>query len=208
MATRRPDASLSFFAMEPKPILSCPKTGSERCESRWPTPRSLYRRKSGVFKRIGTAVVLIGIAGGCAIGAPSTFTLNSASVDATYICPTGSADARYTLNGKIDVWNGTSGAVTIQSVAAVMTLSAIKGGWLERVGDKYEATAVTVSPMKVSAGSSASLKVAVPSACSNAKTASTSTGAGYGDYSVTFTVTTSSGTHTIQSQNRHRLIAT
>jgi hypothetical protein len=161
-----------------------------------------------VFRGIAAAVLLIGIASGCSIGAPSTFTLNSASVDATYICPTGAANARYNLNATIDVRNGTSGTVTIQSVAAVMTLAAIKGSWLERVGDKYEATGITVSPQTVGAGSSAALKVTIPSACTNAKTTSTSTGVSYGDYSVMFSVATSSGTHTIQSQNRHRLVAT
>jgi hypothetical protein len=161
-----------------------------------------------VFRWTAPSVVLLGFASGCAIGAPSTFTLNSASVDATYICPTGAANARYNLNATIDVRNGTAGTVTIQSVAAVMTLAAIKGSWLERVGDRYEATGVTVSPQTVGAGSSASLKVTVPSACTNAKTASNSADSSYGDYSVMFTVATSSGTQTIQSQNRHRLVAT
>ena len=190
-----------------KPFLALPKIGSERCESRWPTAGSLYRRMGEVFRGIAPALVLIGIVA-CSIGGPSTFTLNSASVDARFICPTGTADAPYNLNATIDVRNGTSSTVTIQSVAAVMTLAAIKGSWLERVGDKYEAAGVTVSPKTVGAGSSASLKVTVPSACSNGKTASTSTGASYGDYSVMFTVATSSGTHAIESQNRHRLVAT
>jgi hypothetical protein len=158
--------------------------------------------------KVGPILLIIGIAGGCSIGAPSTFTVNSASVDATYICPTGAANAPYNLNATIDVRNGTSGTVTIKSVAAVMTLAAVKGSWLERVGDKYEAAGVTVSPQTVGAGSSASLKVTVPSACTNAKTSSTSTGANYGDYSVMFTIATSTGTHTIKSQNRHRLVAT
>jgi hypothetical protein len=161
-----------------------------------------------VFRGVAPAVVLIGVTSGCSIGAPSTFTLNSASVDATYVCPTGAADARYDLNATIDVHNGTSSTVNIKSVAAVMTLAASKGSWLERVGDKYEATAVTVSPQAVGAGSSASLKVTVPSACTNGKTASNSGDVSYGDYAVMFTVATSSGTHAIQSQNRHRLVAT
>jgi hypothetical protein len=161
-----------------------------------------------VFRGLASAFVLMGIASGCAIGGPSTFTLNSASVDATYVCPTGAADARYNLHGTIDVRNGTSGTVTIKSVGAVMTLAAVKGGWLEHIGDKYEATGVTVTPQSVGAGSSASLKVTVPSACTNGKTASNSGDASYGDYAVMFTVTTSAGTHTIQSQNPHRLVAT
>jgi len=156
----------------------------------------------------GGLALVAGIVSACAIGAPSTFMLNSASVDATYVCPTGSADARYNLKATIDVHNGTSGTVTIKSVGAVMTLAAVKGGWLEHIGDQYDAAGVTVSPQSVGAGSSASLKVTVPSACTNGKTASSSGDASYGDYAVTFTVATSAGTHTIQSQNRHRLVAT
>ncbi|MHB8587311.1 MAG: hypothetical protein ACYDA0_00500 [Candidatus Dormibacteraceae bacterium] len=191
--------------MELKPVFASPKTGSERCESRWPTASSLYRRMGEVFREVAAVVALIGIASGCTIGAPSTFTLNSASVDATYTCPAGAANAPYNLNATIDVRNSTSGTVTIKSVAAVLTLVAVKGSWLERVGDKYEAAGVTVSPQTVGAGSSTSLKVTVPSACTNGKTPSA--GTNYGDYSVLFTIATTSGTHTIESQNRHRLVA-
>ena len=89
-----------------------------------------------------------------------------------------------------------------------MTLAAVKGGWLEHIGDQYDATGVTVTPLSVGSGGSASLKVTVPSACTNGKTASNSGAASYGDYAVLFTVVTSAGTHTILSQNRHRLVAT
>ena len=51
----------------------------------------------------------------------------------------------------------------------------------------------------------ASLIVSVPSTCTNGKVPNA--GASYGDYSVAFTVVTSSGTQTIQSQNRHRIVA-
>lgn len=91
------------------------------------------------------------------------------------------------------------------SVAVVLTLAAVKGGWLEHVGDKYDAGGVTVSPGAVGAGSSASLNVTIPSACTNGKVPSS--GASYGDYSVAFTVATSAGTHTIVSSNRHRITA-
>ena len=150
-------------------------------------------------------LLLIVILSSCAIGGPSTFTLNSASVDETYVCPTSASDLSYTIHATIDVSNGTSTNVTIRSVAVVMTLAAVKGGWLERVGEKYDATGVTVSPDTVGAGSSASLKVSIPSACTNGKVPSS--GSSYADYSVAFTVFTSSGTHTIVSQNRHRIVA-
>lgn len=141
----------------------------------------------------------------CAVGSPPTFTLNSASVDSAYTCPVGTANAPYSLQAKIDVRNDTSSSVTIKSVAAVLTLAAVKGGWLEHVGDKYDASGVTYSPDVVGAGSSASLKVTIPSACTNGKTPSA--GSSYGEYAVDLTVVTSSGTHTIASKNRHRIIA-
>jgi hypothetical protein len=84
-------------------------------------------------------------------------------------------------------------------------LAAVKGSWLERVGDTYEAGGVTFAPGTVGANSSASLKVVVPSACTNGK--SPTAGSSYGEYSVALTVATSSGTHTIESSNRHRIVA-
>jgi hypothetical protein len=95
--------------------------------------------------------------------------------------------------------------VTIKSVAASMTLAAFKGSWLERVGDKYEASGITFTPATVSAGSSNSLRVTIPSACTNGATPAT--GPNYGDYSVALVVTASSGTYTIQSKNHHRIVA-
>src|SRR5258708_25569046 len=125
-------------------------------------------------------VLLVGvISGAWSLGSPSTFSLKSASVDSSYTCPTGVDNAAYELHGTIDLRNGTSSRVTITSVAASMTLSAVKGGWLERVGDKYETSGGTVAPASVGARHSASLRGTIPSACTNgeAPTAGTS----YGD---------------------------
>jgi hypothetical protein len=91
-------------------------------------------------------------------------------------------------------------------VSAAMTLVAVKGTWLEKVGEKYQASDVGFSPQTVAAGSSASLKVILPSACTNGKAAVPD--ASYADYSIAFTVVTSAGTHTIVSKNKHRIIAT
>jgi hypothetical protein len=207
MATAPPGASLSFFAMRLKPLFGSSRTGSDRRESRCLMfVASLYRRK-GHFSRAARfgVVLLTGIAGSCATGSPSTVTLDSASVDSTYTCPAGAANAPYSLQATIEVRNGTSSSVTVKSVAAVMTLTAVKGSWLEHVGDKYDAGGVTYSPDAVGAGSSASLKVTIPSACTNGKTPSA--GSSYGEYSVDLTVATSSGTHAIASKNRHRIIA-
>jgi hypothetical protein len=149
--------------------------------------------------------LIIGIVTGCGFGAPSTFTLDSASVDQSYVCPTAANDLTYAIHAAIDARNGTSSTVQIRSVAAVMTLAAVKGGWLEHVGEKYAAGGVTFSPNNVGAGNTATLKVVIPSTCTNGKVPSS--GASYGDYSVTLTVATSSGTQTIVSQNRHRIVA-
>ena len=169
--------------------------------------RSLYRRMGEIAERAKMAPLLlvVGVAGGCSIGAPSTFTLNSASVDESYICPTSANDLSYTIHATLGVHNGTSAGVTIRSIAVVMTLASVKGGWLEHVGDTYEAAGVTVSPDTVNAGSDASLKLKIPSTCTNGRLPNA--GSSYGEYSVAFTVVTSSGTHTIQSQNRHRIVA-
>ena len=150
-------------------------------------------------------LLLIASISGCSIGGPSTFTLNSASVDESYVCPTSASDLAYTLHATIGVQNGTASTVTIRSVAVVMILASVKGGWLEHVGDRYGAGGVTVSPNRVAAGSTTSLIVTFPSTCTNGKVPNS--GASYGDYSVAFTLFTSSGTHTIVSQNRHRIVA-
>ena len=150
-------------------------------------------------------LLLIAVVSGCSIGGPSTFTLSSASVDESYVCPTSANDLAYKLHATIDVQNGTSSTVTIRSVAVVMILASVKGGWLERVGDRYGANGVTVSPDRVGPGSSTSLAVTFPSTCTNGKVPNA--GASYADYSVSFTLFTSSGTHTIVSQNRHRIVA-
>lgn len=137
-------------------------------------------------------------------GGPSTFELNSASVDPTYQCPTGASNSSYDLHATIQVTNGTSNTVSITSVAAVMTLVALKGTWLEQLGDKYSASNVNFTPSSVGGGASGSLHVTIPSACTNGK--APTGGTGYGEYSVALTVTTSAGAFTILSGNRHRIV--
>jgi len=105
----------------------------------------------------------------------------------------------------IGVQNGTSSGVSIKSVTAVLTLAAIKGPWLETIGERYEAAGVTSSLHSLGAGSSAEMQVVVPSSCTTGKARGTEVV--YGEYSVGFTVTTSSGTYRIDSKNRHRIIA-
>ena len=139
----------------------------------------------------------------CSIGSPSTFTIAGASVDSAYTCPFGADNAPYDLHGTVDVRNRTSSTVTIRSVAAEMTLAAVHGSWLERLGSRYDAGAVAFTPTSVSAGGSRSLTLKIPSACTNKMPG---TGTSYGDYSVELTITTSTGTYRVTSGNRHRII--
>src|SRR4029077_12513018 len=139
---------------------------------------------------------------GCSFGSPTTFTLDSASVDPSYSCPVGATNAKYDVHGTIDAHNGTSKAVSISSVDATLTLASVKGGWLQKVGDKYDAGNITFTPAEVGAGSSAKLDVTIPSACTG-RTASSPVASG--DYVVGFTMITSAGTFRVESKDRHRI---
>ncbi len=139
---------------------------------------------------------------GCSFGSPTTFGIDTASVDATHRCPVGASNEHYILHGSIDVHNGTTRAVTISSVDATFTLASVKGAWLQKVGDKYDARNITFTPAEVGAGSNAKIDVTIPSACTgrtaNAPVASA-------DYVVGFTVITSAGTFKVDSADRHRI---
>jgi hypothetical protein len=138
-------------------------------------------------------------------GSTAQFTLSNASVDAIYPCPSGASNAAYDVHATIAGHNGTSSPVSISAVSAVMTMAAVHGGWLQAVGSKYTPANVVFTPNSVGAGSTATLNLTIPSACTNlAKSPGTLS---YADYSVSFKVTTSAGTFSIDSKNRHRIIA-
>lgn len=122
-----------------------------------------------------------------------------------YWCPPGSSNAPYKLYATIQAHNGTTSSVTIESVGAVLTLAAVKGSWLEHVGDQYDASNVTFTPNAVGAGSDVAVSVTVPSSCTNGKQPADFSS--LADYSVALTVTTTSGTYKVTTQNRHRLIS-
>lgn len=155
--------------------------------------------------KVGVLLLLAIAAGGCSAGAPAAFTLTTASVDSPYACPPSANNAPYNVHARIETNNATTSTVIIRSVAAQMTLAAVKGAWLQKVGDKYEAAALKVTPDTVGAGSSLSLQVAIPSACTRGTTGTVESS--YGEYSVEFTIVTTSGTYKIGSQNRHRILA-
>lgn len=136
---------------------------------------------------------------------PTTFSLTGASVDPQYWCPGGAKNAPYDLHASIDTHNGTSSAVTINSIAAEMKLTAVKGNWLEKVGDRYEAEGVKFAPSSVAAGSNATIKVTIPSACTSGSYGSSLSSSG--DYRVTMRVTTSTGVHAISASNQHQILA-
>jgi hypothetical protein len=134
-----------------------------------------------------------------------TFTLNGAAVDPTYFCPGGANDAAYDLHATISAHNGTSKAVTIESVTAQMTLTTVKGDWLEKAGSHYDAGSAHFTPLAVAPGSTTTLKVTIPSACTSNKYGGSSSS--YGDYQVSMKVTTSAGAFTVTAANLHEIIA-
>jgi hypothetical protein len=138
----------------------------------------------------------------CSSQSASTFSVNNASVDASHTCPVGANNAHYDIHGTLDAHDGTSKDVTITAVDATLTLAAVSGGWLQKVGDKYVAHNVTFTPSSIAAGKSATVSVTIPSACTG-RVASAPVATG--DYAVRFTLTTSAGTFEVDSKNRHRI---
>jgi hypothetical protein len=151
------------------------------------------------------AVVMWAIVTGCSSSSPA-FSLDNAVVDATFACPAGSNNTQYQLHANLDAHNPTSTAVTIRSVTAQLKLQAIKGPWLEKIGDTYEAGSATFAPDSVAAGASSSIKLTIASACTSDK--SIIAPLSYGEYVVTLHFTTSSGAYTLTSRNLHRIVAT
>lgn len=144
------------------------------------------------------------ILAGCSVGSPTpSFSVSNASVDQSYTCPVGAKNASYDLHGSIAASNGSSKPVTISNVAATMTLAAANGGWMQKVGDKYDASSVIFTPDSVGAASNAAVSVTIPSACTGRAAKSSAASA---DYTVSFTLTTSAGTFTVDSKNKHRII--
>ena len=145
------------------------------------------------------------LAAACSSGQPSTFSVTGASVDPTYFCPGGASDKRYDLHGTVEVRNGTSRAVTIESISADMTLVAVQGAWLEKVGDRYDAGDAMFTPRSVDAGSTATIDVTITSACTSDRYESG--GSSRGDYAVAMHLVTSAGTYAVTAQNHHAIVA-
>ena len=157
--------------------------------------------------RIRAAVIAIAAAviatAGCSSGPSPTFSLSNASVDQGYTCPAGATNARYDVHGTIHAQNSTSKAVTIAGIDATMTLAAVKGGWLQKIGDRYDAGNATFTPDSVRAGASTTINVTFSSACTGRVASGPVASA---DYKVTFTLSTSAGRFKIDSKDRHQII--
>ena len=158
---------------------------------------------AGWVRPAAVSLAFLLTAGACTFGS-STFSVSNAALDASYSCPAGASNAPYDLQGTIDAKNGTSKSVTINTVGAVMTLTAVQGVWLQKIGDKYDAGSVAFTPGSIGAGATGTLKVTIPSACTHGQGA---TGTNYGEYAVAFTVATSAGTFKLSSKNTHRILA-
>ena len=139
----------------------------------------------------------------CSSGSTS-FALTGASVDPTYFCPGGATNAPYDLHATVGVHNGTPSTVTIESVNAQMILASVKGDWLEKIGERYDASNTTFTPDQVDAGATSKLNVTIPSACTSGMYG---TGvSSLGDYDVKISVKTSAGTYSITAGNRHEIV--
>jgi hypothetical protein len=157
------------------------------------------------MRHLVVAALTILLVAACSSSKPATFTLDSASVDPTYYCPGGANNAVYDLHATVKVHNGTGKAVTIDSATAQMTVASIKGPWLEKVGDRYEASGVKFTPATVAAGGDSSVKLTIPSMCTSGKYGTgTSSSA---DYNVTVHLATSAGGFAITAANQHEIIA-
>lgn len=148
--------------------------------------------------------LLVAAAVACSTEQPN-FSLQGATVDSTYWCPGGASDAAYALHATVVARNGTTKKVTVQSATAEMVLTAVSGAWLERVGDRYDAGDVTVTPATVAPRSTASLDVTIPSTCTSGRYGASDSSSGR--YKVTVHLVTSAGTFTVTATNRHEIRA-
>lgn len=149
-------------------------------------------------------VVLVAVAA-CSSQTPPAFSLAAAHVDAAYRCPAGSANARYDLHATVQAHNPTANSVTIQAATAEMVLVAVQGTWLEKVGDRYSAGSVKVTPSTVAPRSTTPLEVTIPSACTSGRNAPAR--ASSGSYTVTIYMGTSAGAFSVEAGNRHDILA-
>jgi len=154
--------------------------------------------------RLAAILGVLWLAAACS-SPPPTFSLTRASVDPTYWCAAGANNAPYDLHAGIQARNDTAQEVSIGSAGAVMVLTAIRGSWLERVGDRYEAAGLKVSPATIAPRSAATLKLTIPSACTSGRYGPRLTSSG--TYDVRLQLVTSAGMFAITATNKHEIVA-
>ena len=148
-------------------------------------------------------IALVMLVTACSSSSPAAgFSVSSANLDASYACPKGATNSPYTIHGTVQLHNPTTRTVTIEAVRADMTLAAVKGAWLEKLGDVYRVDSASFGPGIVNPGSTLTMNVGIPSACTNGKT---STAVSYGDYSVLLRVVTTEGTYSVGASHDHRI---
>lgn len=155
------------------------------------------------MKRLLCAVAIVSLAGSC--GGSGDFSLSNATTELAHACPSAVNNAPYDLHVTVEMRNGRSSSVSIKGVSALMTLTAIHGGWLQQVGYQYGREHLVFAPDQVAAGAGSTLKVIVPSSCTNQSPHGGPVS--WADYSVVLTVITSAGTFKIETQKKHRIIA-
>jgi hypothetical protein len=156
--------------------------------------------------RLLVPVLALGLMAACSSSSSSpSVSLSRASVDPSYYCPGGANNAPYDLHATLRLHNGSNNVVTIDSVTAQLTVASIKGSWLERVGDRYEANPVQFTPSTVGAGGDASLKLTIPSACTSGKYGTGVSSSA--EYDVTIHLATSAGNLSITAANQHEIVA-
>jgi hypothetical protein len=89
-------------------------------------------RGAAISRLLGLAAAIL-LANGCGFGAGADFTLSNLAVESSYTCQSGASNAPYDLHATISSHNGTSSAVSIKTVTAVMTWPEFMVGGFRRL---------------------------------------------------------------------------
>lgn len=155
------------------------------------------------MRRLIVASLAIAVLSACS-GGSSPVSVGQAAADPEHWCPGNASNAPYDLHATVLVHNPTSANVAISDITAQMKLEAVKGPWLEKVGDVYNAGDVPFTPATAPARTDTTVKVTIRSACTSP--AYGASGSNYGDYRITLRVKTSAGTYSATAENLHRIL--